>query len=162
MSQPFLARPKSGLLGFAVLSLALLVLAPAYAGQTIYGTVTSVKSANTMTLDYGAGHYEIRVVGIQAPAEGRTAVAARTFVAGLVLGKKARLWFYARGPNGEMTGRLMTDDRVIGFKDVALELVRAGIVQRQKNFDYRNGELSRAEKEAQGAHRGLWSTPRPQ
>ena len=149
-------------LACAMLSFALLSPSSARAGDSIYGTVISVKSASEVTLDYGSGRYAIRIVGVDASRNAATSKVAQLFVTKLVLGKKARLRFFGRGPNGEMMGRLMTDDSVIGIKDVGLELVRAGMAQRINAFDYTYGELSRAEKEAQGAHRGLWSTARPQ
>jgi endonuclease YncB( thermonuclease family) len=56
-----------------------------------------------------------------------------------------------------MMARLFTDDPEIGIKEVGVELVRAGLARRQKGFDLKYGELAAAEKEAQGARRGLWA-----
>ena len=58
-----------------------------YAGKSIYGKVTEVKSADVLTLDYGTGQYSIRIAGIDAPEEGLFATEAKQFVANLVLGK---------------------------------------------------------------------------
>jgi endonuclease YncB( thermonuclease family) len=60
-----------------------------------------------------------------------------------------------------MVSRLSTDDPTIGIKDVGLELLRVGLVRRQKDFDYKYSELSRAETEAQQNRRGLWSAAPP-
>ncbi len=154
-------RSKLVILACAMLGFVMLPLAGAQAGDTIFGTVTAVKNATDMTLDYGGGRYAIHIVGIDVADKLAKPKAARAFVAKLVLGKRVRLKFYDREPNGVMTGRLLTDDRAIAIQDVGLELVRAGLVRRQENFDYMYGELSSAEREAQGAHRGLWSTARP-
>ncbi len=151
-----------GFLGCVVLLAGLL---PAFAGDSLYGKVTEVRSADVVILDYGAGHYVIRIIGIDVPKEGPIASEAKQFVAKLVLGKNARMRLGSRAENGEMVCRLFTDDPVIGIKDVGLELVRAGLARRQKGedpqFDYKYGDLSAAEREAQKARRGLWATTQP-
>src|SRR5438105_12573659 len=96
------------------------------AGKAIYGQVTEVRSGSVVTLDHGAGRYDIRIAGIDVPTEEPLASAAKLLAASLVLGKKVRLIFISRMPNGEMLGRLDTDDPASGIKDVALELVKAG------------------------------------
>jgi endonuclease YncB( thermonuclease family) len=137
-------------------------LAPAFAGDSLYGKVRDVKSADLVTLDYGAGSYPIRLVGIEVPREGPIAQEARDFVVKLVLGKNVRIRFEGRNEQGEMVSRLFTDDPVSGIKEVNLELVRAGLARRQKGYDYTYGELSKAEREAQKERRGLWATEQPQ
>jgi endonuclease YncB( thermonuclease family) len=126
-----------------------------WAAKSIYGKVTDVKSADVVTLDHGAGQYEIRVAGIDVPTEEPFASQAKQFVANLVLGKNVRLRFYARTPNGEIVGRLDIDDPVLGIKEVAVELVRAGLARVQQGFDR---ELLRAEAEARETKRGLWGS----
>ena len=134
---------------------------PAHAGDSIYGKVTEVRSASIVILDYGTGHYVVHLIGIDALADGQMASEAKDFVSKIVLGKNARLRLGSRLENGEMVGRLFTADSDAGIKDVGLELVRAGLVQRQKGadyqFDYKYNELSTAEREARAARRGLWA-----
>jgi endonuclease YncB( thermonuclease family) len=141
-------------------------LLPAFAGDSLYGKVTEVRSADVVILDYGTGNYVIRIIGIAVPKEGPMASEAKQFVAKLVLGKNARMRLQGRGPNGEMVSQLLTADPEIGFKDVGLELVRAGLARRQQGddikFEYKYGELSIAEREAQKAQRGIWATTQPQ
>lgn len=149
-------------LACAVLVFALMPLAGARAGDSIYGTIVAVKRSNLFTLDYGAGRYDVQIVGVEVARDVQNTRAAELFAAKLVLNKKARLRFYSRGPNGEMQGRLLVDDRATGFRDVGLELVRSGLVLRRRNFDYTYGEMSKAEREAQGGRRGLWLKTRPQ
>jgi len=43
---------------------------PAFAGDSLYGKVTAVKSADVVTFAYGAGQYELRLVGIEVPRKG--------------------------------------------------------------------------------------------
>jgi endonuclease YncB( thermonuclease family) len=140
-------------------------LCPAFAGDSLYGKVTEVKSADLVVFDYGAGRYNVRIIGVDVPAEGPIATEARQFVTKLVLGKSARIRFEARAKNGEMVSRLFTADPKIGIKDVGLELVRNGLARRQQGedyqFGYKYGELSKAENEAREAKRGLWATPQP-
>lgn len=132
---------------------------PLLAGDSLYGTVTAVQSARVVTLDYGAGKYELHIVGIDLPPKGPLADQARQLVVDLVRNKNARMRFYHRTPAGEMLARLFTDDPVLGIRDVAVELVRAGLAQRQEGFDYPYGELAAAEAEARAAERGLWARP---
>lgn len=133
-------------------------LCPVFAGDSIYGKVTEVRSADLLIFDYGGGQYELRLVGIDMP-EGPLAEQAKQLVADLVLGKNVRMRFDHRAPNGEMLSRVLTDDPVIGIKDVGVELVRAGLARREPQFDYKYGELSAAEREARNAQRGLWAPP---
>lgn len=137
-------------------------LGPVFAGDSLYGKVTEVKSADVVILDYGAGQYDLKLVGIDVPKDGPIATKATEFVSNLVLGKNARMRFEGRTEGGEMMVRLFTDDPEIGIKEVGVELVRAGLARRQKDFDFKYGELSAAEKEAQDARRGLWAATQPQ
>lgn len=136
---------------------ALTAVLPLAAGDSLWGTVTEVKSAEVVTLSYERGEYRVRIVGIQAPKEGALADAARAFVARLVLGKHARMRLEGRNKEGEMVSRLQTDDPEIGIKDVGYELVLAGLAQRLPGFDYKYGQLSKAEEEARKARRGIWA-----
>jgi endonuclease YncB( thermonuclease family) len=163
-------RWAGGLLGLLVFGTGLL---PAFAGDSLYGRVTAVKSAEVVVFEYGAaggpgrsaarttGRYDLRIVGIDAPESGALAREARQLVADLVLGKNARMRFEYRNKNGEMLSRLFTDDPAAGIKDVGLELVRAGLAQRRPDYDYKYGELSAAEREARAAGRGLWAQTEP-
>jgi endonuclease YncB( thermonuclease family) len=152
---------NSGKLAATVLFslLILLLTSPSICvAKAIFGKVIEVKSADLVRLDYGAGQYDIRVAGIAAPSQEPFASQAKQFVSNFVLGKNVRLRFIARAPNGEMLGRLDTDDPVIGIKEVAVELVRAGLATVQAGFD---GDLANAENEARQARRGLWAAAQP-
>lgn len=152
-------RATAGFLGLLVLGAG---LSTASAGDSLYGKVTEVKSADVVTFDYGAGRYDLRLAGIDVPKEGPIATKAKQFVSDLVLGKNARMRFEGRRPNGEMMARLFTDDPAIGIKEVAVELVKAGLARRQKDYDFKYGELAAAEREAQSGRRGLWAEAPPQ
>jgi endonuclease YncB( thermonuclease family) len=130
------------------------------AGDSLWGKITEVKRADLVTLDYGAGSYDLRLIGIDVPREGLVAERAREFVAGMVLGKNARMRFEWRGRNGEMWSRLFTDDPELGIKEIAVELVKAGLAARQQGYDFKYGELAAAERDARRARRGMWSTTR--
>lgn len=133
-------------------------LVPAYAGDSLWGKVTEVKEATLVTLDYGSGAYDIRIVGIEAPKAGEAhAAEARKFVSDLLLGKNARMRLHGRNEKGEMVCRLFTDDPVIGIKEVGVEMARAGLARRQPGYDEKYGELSAAENEAREAQRGIWA-----
>jgi endonuclease YncB( thermonuclease family) len=141
----------------ALASMALMIGAsPAPGGDSLYGKVKAVKSAELVTLDYGSGEYVVRLAGIEAPKDGPAARQAQEFISKLLIGKNVRMRFEMRNKNGEMVSRLFTDDSVEGTKDVGVELLKAGVVKRQKNYDYKYGELAAAENEAQKERRGLW------
>jgi endonuclease YncB( thermonuclease family) len=95
-------------------------------------------------------------VGVDVPETGPFAERAKAFVSTMVLGKNARMRFERRNRQGEYESRLFTDDPDLGIRDVAVELLRAGLARRTRNYDYKYGELSAAEAEAQKARRGLW------
>lgn len=135
---------------------------PARAGDSLYGKVTAVKSGNVVTFDYGAGQYDLRLVGIEPAKNGPLARKAVRLVSRMVLGKNARMRFEGRGDDGLMRARLFIPDPVLGSKEVAQELLRAGLARRQEGFDFKYGELSAAESEARSAHRGLWTAAQPQ
>ena len=145
----------AAMLGFLIMGLS------AHAGDSLYGRVTEVKSGNVVTLDYGAGQYDLRLIGIELPNDKALSERATGLVKNLVLGKNARMRFEGRGEDGVMNARLFTDDPVLGIREVALELLRAGVVRRQKDFDFKYGELSAAEREAREARRGLWAADQP-
>src|SRR5713226_7126503 len=73
----------AGVVGFIILGVGLL---PAVAGDSLYGRVTAVKSPQVVVLDYGTGHYNVRIVGIDVP-EGPVAKQAQQFLTKLLLGK---------------------------------------------------------------------------
>ncbi|MBZ5600073.1 MAG: thermonuclease family protein [Acidobacteriia bacterium] len=146
------------ILGFLSFLLLGVGMVPAFAGDSLYGKVTEVRSADVVLLENGGARFIVRIVGIETPKEGPLAAQAKEFVSKLVLGKNARMRLEARTPKGEMIARLLTDDPEKGIKDVGLELVRSGLAQRQRDYDYKYGELSKAQEEARRARRGLWST----
>jgi endonuclease YncB( thermonuclease family) len=154
---------RNWVIGLVVFAMSLLT---AFAGDSIYGKVTAVRSGDVIVLNYGSGEYVVRIVGFIAPEAGQArAREATQFVSKMLLGKNARLRFERKAPNGEMLGRMYTDDLKgdpKGIRDVTTELLRAGLVRRAPNYNDKTGELAAAEKEAQAAQRGLWAPVRPQ
>jgi endonuclease YncB( thermonuclease family) len=138
-------------------------LLPAFAGDSIFGKITEVRSGEVAVLDYGQGQYTIHIIGIDAAVTPALTEEARQFVSKLVLDKNVQLRFGGRAPNGEMFGQLLTVGDPI--KDVGLELVKAGLARRKPGdehlYGYKYGELSAAEREAQRAKRGLWAQTPP-
>jgi|SRR5882724_7883362 len=133
-------------------------LLPALAGEAFSGKVTQVKSAGLMVVDYGHGQYVVRIVGIDVPKEGPIAAEAKQFLTKMVLGKVVRARFEGRNNEGEMVSRLFIGEP---GKEVGIELLKAGLARRQTNYDYKYGELSKAEGQAREARRGLWATAQP-
>jgi endonuclease YncB( thermonuclease family) len=133
-----------------------------FAGDSLYGRVVAVRQAHTVTFDYGDGQYELRLVGVEVPKDGQLAREGVELVSKLVLGKNARMRFEGRSADGVMWSRLFTDDPVLGIRDVAVELVRAGLAVRGEDSTeaYKYDELGAAEREARGARRGRWASAR--
>lgn len=130
---------------------------PVQAGDSMYGKVTEVKSAEVVSFDVGAEKYVLRLVGIETEKSGPVADQAVEAVRKMVLGQNARMRFEGLGEDGLMRSRLFTDDPETGIREVAIELVRAGLARRQQGFDFSYGELAAAENEAKTARRGLWA-----
>jgi len=140
-------------------------LFPVVAGDSVYGKITEVKSADVVLLDNGGPKpFVIHIIGIDVPRQGPIASDAKQFVTVLVLNKNARARIGSRSENGDLVARLLADDAVMGTRDVGLELVRAGLARRRQGedvqFGYKYGELGTAERDARSARRGLWkNTP---
>ena len=136
--------------------LGMVMALPAIAGDSMFGKVTAVKRADLVRLEDQFGGYDVQLVGIVVPREGRLADEATRFVIKLVLDKNARMRLERQLRDGVVVARLFTADPEIGIRDVGAELVRAGFARKQDNFDYKYGELAAAEREARAAKRGLW------
>lgn len=132
---------------------------PAVAGDSVYGKIVEVISADVVILDYGAGQYVVHIAGIVPPGEGALADQAKKLVSDSLLGKNARLRIEDISESGEITAQLATADPDIGIKDIGIELLTAGLAQRQPDFDYKYNELSAAEDVAKKFERGLWVKP---
>jgi endonuclease YncB( thermonuclease family) len=129
------------------------------AGDSFYGIVTEVKHSDLVIFNYGPRTFEVRIAGVDVPQDPALAAEATRFVSELVLNKNCRLRLKGRNRSGEMVGRLLTDDPVLGIKDIGTELVRLGLVLRQPNYTgYKYGELVAAETEAKQSRRGVWKT----
>jgi len=138
-------------------------LVPAFAGDSTYGTVVEVKSADVIVLDTGQARYNVRIAGVESPGQGRVAEDGKRFVSNLVLGKKVQMRFEGKNKKGEMVGRILTTATAerAAVQDVGLEAVKAGMARRQQDYDYKYGEMGAAEKQARNARRGLWSAEEP-
>lgn len=133
----------------------------ANAGDSLYGTVTDIKSPVLNVLDYGEGKYTIRLVGLDLPQDPQLLKQGTKVVSDLIKGKRVQFRFDYRNESGEMVGRLLTlYEEKFGRKDAGETLVRAGLAVRQPGFDYKCGCLKKAEIEAKEANRGVWAAKR--
>jgi endonuclease YncB( thermonuclease family) len=88
---------------------------------------------------------------------------AKSFVEDLVLEKNARMRLVRRIGSTEMMSQLLTDDPdpKIGIRDVALELLKAGLAVRapggDRMYGYKYEELTAAESEARRNGVGIWA-----
>lgn len=153
--QPHGAKTRLGLAGLALA----LGIGSASAGDSLYGIVTAVKSSDLITLDYGSGSYDIRIAGVVVPDDRAASDEAAAFVSKLVVGKNVRLRFDGRTSDGEMVGRIFTDDPQLGILDVGLETIRSGLAMPDAAYrGYVYGEMDRAVAEARQSQRGIWGT----
>lgn len=131
---------------------------PVFAADSAYGTIVQVTSGDRVVMRIENDELELLIAGIDLPNDPRIADQATQFVSDLVLRKNARMRVQGPVTNGVIPVRLFTDDPDpdIGIQDVAIELVRAGLVRRQAGFDFKYGELEAAESEARDEQRGLW------
>lgn len=129
------------------------------------GTVVAVLDGNTVRLDSGivvalAGSRAPLPAGRQAPAE-PLAEAARTTLAGLVLGKPVRLGLDAEETDryGRMEAQLFIDGPAGGW--VEAELVGRGMARVVPSATNRRclGELLPVEAAARAAGLGIWADP---
>jgi hypothetical protein len=88
-----------------VLAGVVLAVVPLFGGDSLWGKVAEVRSAELVVLDYGKGLYVIRIVGSRR-REGALSEAARDLVAKLVLGRNARMRLEGRNKADEMVARL--------------------------------------------------------
>lgn len=128
---------------------------PVFAGDLFEGRVTEVKSGAVVTVETDAARYDVKIIGIVLPSqEGRLASRARERVSTLVLGKLIRVRYFRRDRDGTMLGQIYVGQPGV---DVGIELLRAGLVRKQPEFDFPKGELAAAERQARRAKRGLWA-----
>ena len=144
------------------LALGLVLLLPftclGLAGDSFYGTCTVIKRSDLVTFAYGGDSFDVRISGIDVPQDREAAAAGVRFLEQLLLNKNCRFRLDGR-IEGQMTGRLLTDDPDLGIKDVGVELVRNGLVARGVGYSrYKYGEMAGAESEAKQARRGIWKT----
>jgi endonuclease YncB( thermonuclease family) len=134
---------------------------PVFAGDSFYGKVTEVKGADVIIVDNGKLSFEVRIIGIDVPREGRVAEKAKEFVTNLLLGKNARIRHESRTRSNVMIARVFTAEEDTVNQDVGVELVKAGFARVQKGseeqFGYKYKELSKASTEARRARRGVWA-----
>ena len=155
----------------AVVPLALLsVVAPA-AAKRLDGVFTEVKEAGAVVLDYGGGSYDIRLYGIEPPADGQLfAIEAKEYVRARLLGQAGGIRFKHRNAEGEMVSRVFyhpDGNPAAAERDLAVDLVAAGLAWTRPGESYRPevagavDPLTAALLEAQTARRGIWSTTAP-
>jgi endonuclease YncB( thermonuclease family) len=125
-----------------------------FAGDSLYGKVTKVKTATVLTFNYGDGELDVRLTGVIIPRA--VAEEARSFVVNLVLNKPARIRFGPSPRSGLAVVRVFTNDPIKKIQDVGLELVRAGLARGLADRYNYKGELLAAEDDARTHGRGLW------
>lgn len=147
---------------FIIAALATAVVAsgmPASAGDATYGTVTAVKSANTVSFRHDAGSYDVRVAGVVAPDKKADADKSRRFIADMAVGQRAQFRLDGRNAQGVMVGKIHLDDSSGKVRDLGIEMVRAGLAMPAREYrGYKYGEMNAAMTEARSKKLGVWKT----
>lgn len=146
----------------------LFVAAQPAAAKRLDGVFTAVKDANVVVLDYGAGSYDVRLYGTEAPADGQPfAAEARSFVSDRLLGRNGAIRFKWRNAQAEMVSRIFYTDSQGQERDLAVDMVSAGLAWIRPGAKYPPAEggevddLTAAGAAAQKARRGIWSQADP-
>jgi len=146
----------------AILLLAAINLAEA--GETLRGRIIAVLDGDTVTLlDESRSQHRIRLAQIDAPeiGHGRNKPGqpfgqrSKQSLSDLAFSKDAR----ADCPQTDRYGRQVCTI-LVGNLDVNLEQVRRGMAWVYRKYAH-DPAYYRAEDEAKGMRRGLWSDPRP-
>ncbi len=144
------------------------VVAPgAWAGEWQWGRVTAVKSGEVVAFAGSGADWDVRLVGIAAPAPGQPfADEARAFLSQRVLWREVRLRVVGGREGGEIVAHVLEgpDGKQT---DVGVDLVAAGLAWRLPDARYKplvKGQpdpLTAADQAARAARRGIWSQDDP-
>lgn len=141
-------RPRAALLALALA----VTLAPHASARTIRGTVTSVPAPDSLHIEHEFGQNDIRIWGIEVPADPAIAGKAAAMVSELAMGKLIRVR-HKFVDNGVIVGRvLIGDDEPV--TDVAVALLEAGLAKRSS---VESGRLDEAQAKAKSARAGIWA-----
>ena len=91
-------RNKCSVKNLLVSVFLLSVCTTVFAGDSLYGRITEVRSGNVVVLEYGRGSYVVHLVGVEINADSPFAGEARQLLSNLVLGKNARMRLASRLP----------------------------------------------------------------
>ncbi|HWS71125.1 MAG TPA: thermonuclease family protein [Thermoanaerobaculia bacterium] len=132
-----------------------------FAGDSSYGRVVEVRSADVVLMDFGKSRYVVRLAGVVAPKEGPLVAEGRQFVERLVRDRGARMRIEGRNKKGEMIARVLLDDPQTTVRDLGVEIVLAGLARAEATTAYKYRELQIAEERAKRERRGLWVGTQP-
>ena len=152
--------PKKLVVHLLIFALALCAHS-AFAGDSSYGRVVEVRSADVVLMDFGKSRYVVRLAGVVAPTEGRLVAEGRQFVERLVRDKGARMRIEGRNKKNEMIARVLVDDPEKTVRDLGIEIVSAGLARAEATTAYKYRELQIAEERARREKRGLWAASQP-
>lgn len=125
-------------------------------GETFFGKCVGVSDGDTISVMKAGRAVKIRLEGIDCPELGQDfGTRAKQFTSGMVFGKDVEVKEY----NLDRYGRIVARVYVQG-EDVSLELIKAGLAWHFKKYSS-DAALAKAEVQARGQKKGLWSMPNP-
>lgn len=114
-------------LGLCAAVLILAAVAPARAGDSLWGNFPLVKDGETVVVEGGGATYDVRLFGVVTPKTGQPlATAGSDYLKAHLLGREGRVRLEGFNDRGEMVGRVFVDGT-----DLGLELVRGGLAWRR-------------------------------
>ncbi|MBE6357196.1 MAG: hypothetical protein E7058_08820 [Lentisphaerae bacterium] len=130
--------------------------------DNLEGTVISVYDGDTMTFTAEKNgelqKFKVRFFGIDAPeASQEYGVASRDALREKILNKKVNVSVVSVDRYGRSVGKVYCADNYIN-----LQMVTEGNAWYYPDYAAHEQDLERAQKEAQGAKRGLWKNPEAQ
>jgi endonuclease YncB( thermonuclease family) len=135
-----------------------LLASTAVAAASFSGRVVSVSDGDTIAVMRDGRAQRVRLHGIDCPESGQAyGTRAKQFTAGLAFGNLVTITIKDTDRYGRTVGQVNLPDG----KNLAHELLRAGLAWWYRQYAAKESLLARLEVEARTAKRGLWSDAQP-
>lgn len=138
-----------------ILVTVILTLSPCHA-ESFIGKCVGIYDGDTIRVEYEGEDYDIRLDGVDCPEENQSFhKEARQFTSDLLSGKDILVELIDEDQYGRCIARVK-----IGYRDLSLELVRAGLAWHYKKYSS-DPAIAQAEEEAKKKKKGIWSMENP-
>ncbi|MDH5717933.1 MAG: thermonuclease family protein [Spirochaetia bacterium] len=129
-----------------------------YGGTVYSGIIKSVNNVNSVDFVYKGKTIKITIAGIDISTNKSANQGAIKYIESLIRGNiPALIRVRNMENNTSMQADLYVIDKKKGNINIGLELIRKGFVKKQSGFDYKYGQLAKAESEAKKSKIGIWA-----